>query len=58
MCIRDSINTDAHSTATMADMIYGVTAARRGGLEAGDILNTLPLDQLRKALMLKGRRGG
>ena len=56
--VRLLINTDAHSTATMADMIYGVTAARRGGLEAKDILNTLPLGQLRKALALKGRRVG
>lgn len=56
--VRLLINTDAHSTATMADMTYGVTAARRGGLEAKDILNTLPLEQFREALALKGRRKG
>jgi len=52
------VNTDAHSTATMNDMIYGVTAARRGWLEAGDILNTLPLEQLREALSRKRRLRG
>lgn len=56
--VRLLINTDAHSTATMADMTYGVTAARRGGLEAESILNTLPLDQLRDALTIKHRRKG
>ncbi len=50
------VNTDAHSTATMADMTFGVTAARRGGLEVGDILNTLPLEQFREALSYKRRR--
>ncbi len=56
--VRLLINTDAHSTATMADMTYGVTAARRGGLETKDILNTLPLEQLQEALEIKGRRRG
>ncbi len=52
------INTDAHSKATMTDMVYGVTAARRGWLEAGDILNTLPLKQMQKALRMKNCRKG
>lgn len=56
--VRLLINTDAHSTVTMADMIYGVTVARRGGLEAGDILNTLPLEQLQDFLDHKGCRKG
>jgi DNA polymerase (family 10) len=54
--VRLAVNTDAHSTATMADMIYGVTAARRGWLEPGDLLNTLPLAQLQEALSEKRRR--
>jgi histidinol phosphatase-like PHP family hydrolase len=31
-------------------MRYGVLMARRGWLEAGDILNTLPADQFAAAL--------
>ncbi len=34
------VNTDAHSTVTMEDMDYGVTAARRGWLSAAQVLNT------------------
>ena len=56
--IRLAVNTDAHSTATMDDMIYGVTAARRGWLERGALLNTLPLAQLQEALQEKRRRKG
>lgn len=56
--VRLLINTDAHSTATMADMVYGVTAARRGWLEAKDILNTLPLARLQEVLTQKRRRKG
>lgn len=56
--VRLLVNTDAHSTATMADMVFGVTAARRGGLEAKDILNTLSLEQLQEALTQKRRRKG
>ncbi len=52
------VNTDAHSTATMQDMVYGVTAARRGWLEAEDILNTLPLERIREALSWKRRLRG
>ncbi len=55
--VRLAVNTDAHSTATMADMIYGVTAARRGWLGPGDLLNTLPLVQLQEVLSEKRRRG-
>ncbi len=55
--VRFSINTDAHSTVTMADMFYGVTAARRGWLEAADVLNTLSKAELEQTLPLKRRRG-
>lgn len=51
--VRLAVNTDAHSTATMADMVYGVTAARRGRLERSDLLNTLSLAQLQEALSEK-----
>jgi len=35
------INPDAHSVRGLTDMAYGVMSARRGWLEAGDVLNTL-----------------
>lgn len=44
------INTDAHHPSHLNNMRYGVTMARRGWLEAPDIVNTLPLDRFREAL--------
>lgn len=40
------ISTDAHSTAGLANMRYGVDQARRAWLGVGDVLNTLSLNQL------------
>jgi len=45
-----SIGTDAHSTMGLAAMRYGIGQARRGWLEAKDILNTRPWPAL-KALL-------
>jgi DNA polymerase (family 10) len=42
------LGSDAHSTEELRFMEYGVYQARRGGLEAGDVLNTLPLPELLK----------
>ena len=44
------ISTDAHSTTNLALIDYGVRTARRGWLEPGDVLNTLPCDRLLAAL--------
>ena len=44
------ISTDAHSLAGLADMIYGVYTARRGWIEARDVINTWPLGKLQKWL--------
>lgn len=40
-----AISTDAHSTDGLDVMRYGIKQARRAGLTAGDVLNTLPVDQ-------------
>ena len=40
------INTDAHSTGHLDFMRFGVGVARRGWCEAGDILNTRPLEEV------------
>jgi len=45
-----AINTDAHSTADLELMIYGVYTARRGWLTRENILNALPLAELIKRL--------
>jgi|ERR1043166_220805 DNA polymerase (family 10) len=44
------INTDAHHPKHFANMKYGVLMARRGWLEAGDILNTLPVAGFARAI--------
>ncbi|HNR95458.1 MAG TPA: DNA polymerase/3'-5' exonuclease PolX [Anaerolineae bacterium] len=52
-----AINSDAHSTAGLETMMYGVAAARRGWAEKKDVVNTLPLAQLRQRLR-RGERAG
>ena len=44
------VNTDSHHPQHLANMRYGVTMARRGWLEASDIVNTLPLREFQKQL--------
>ncbi len=44
------INTDAHKKEQMDLMEYGVAQARRGWAEKGDIINTLPVEELLKSL--------
>ncbi len=45
-----SINSDAHSTMGFDWLAGGINQARRGWLEKEDVLNTLPLRELRKRL--------
>lgn len=45
--IKFSIDTDAHSTADYSFMRYGVAQARRGWLEANDVINTRNLKDLK-----------
>jgi DNA polymerase (family 10) len=46
-----AISTDAHQTKHLGiNMPYGVLTARRGWLEAGDVLNALPLTQFEKTI--------
>lgn len=44
--IKIAINTDAHSTQELDFVAAGINQARRGWLEARDVLNTLPLKKL------------
>ena len=52
------ISTDAHSTAHFDLMKYGVQTARRGWLEAHDVVNTFPLKKFLSALRPKPARSG
>ena len=45
-----SINSDAHSRLQFDNLRFGISQARRGWLQAGDVLNTRPLSQLRPLL--------
>ncbi len=51
-----SINTDAHSIASLDFMRFGVLTARRGWIEAETVINTWPLERLTTA-WLQQRRG-
>jgi DNA polymerase (family X) len=42
------ISSDAHSTRGFSLLQHGIGQARRGGLEAADVLNTRPVGQLRE----------
>lgn len=46
MGVRVAISTDSHSIAQLDNMRYGVATARRGWLEAQDVLNTMGLVSL------------
>ncbi len=47
------INTDSHHLAELDDMYLGVTVARRGWLERGDVLNTMDINDLKGFLRRK-----
>lgn len=51
------INPDAHATAGIADLAFGVCVARRAWLTAADVFNTAPVEKIAKQLE-KMRAGG
>jgi len=48
--VKLAIDSDAHAMEQLRVMKYGVTVARRGWLELGDVLNTMGLQELMKVL--------
>ena len=48
--LKVAISTDAHSVRQLDLMHYGVEQARRAWLEAGEIVNCLPLDEFLRAV--------
>lgn len=45
-----AISTDAHTLDQFENLVYGVSVARRGWCEKGNLLNCLPLNELRKRI--------
>jgi DNA polymerase (family 10) len=52
--VRIAVGSDAHGEEGFALLDAGLIEARRGGLEARDVLNTLPLGKLRAAIRRNG----
>jgi DNA polymerase (family 10) len=50
------VSTDAHHPKHLLNMKYGIATARRGGLEAGDVMNTRGAEAFAEAL--RERRAG
>jgi len=50
MGVKVAISTDAHRKADLRLIRFGVSVARRGWLEPKDVLNTRPLEELRKLI--------
>ncbi len=44
--VKFSINPDAHSTEGLSDVPFGVNVARKGGVTAADVVNTLPVEAM------------
>jgi DNA polymerase (family 10) len=44
------VSTDAHHPKHLLNMRYGILTARRGGLEAGDVMNTRSAEAFAQAL--------
>jgi len=51
--VKCAINPDAHSTAGLQDLIFGVGIARKGWLTKKDVINTLPLARIESVLKAK-----
>jgi DNA polymerase (family 10) len=48
--VKIAISTDAHADAHLEWMKFGVATAKRGWIEPGDVINTLPMSKLLKLL--------
>ncbi len=48
--VKIALSSDAHSVNDLHYISYGISQARRGWLEKEDVVNTLPLTQIRKLL--------
>lgn len=53
--IKIAINTDAHSNVHLGYMMFGVATARRGWLEAKDVVNTYPVNEVMSMIRAKSK---
>ena len=51
--VRCVINPDAHRTARLQDLWFGIGAARKGWLTREDVVNCLPVTKIEQALRIK-----
>jgi len=51
--VRCVINPDAHRTARLQDLWFGIGAARKGWLTKEDVVNCLPVTKIEKELKRK-----
>ncbi len=51
--VKCAINPDAHSTAGIQDLIFGIHIARKGWLTKEDVVNTLPLGKIETVLAVR-----
>jgi len=51
--VKCAINPDAHSTAGLQDLVFGIGTARKGWLTKNDVVNTLPLSRIKAVLDAK-----
>lgn len=51
MGLKFAISSDAHSVESLKFMRFGVSQARRGWIEADDVINTRPLKELKRLLV-------
>jgi DNA polymerase (family 10) len=54
--VKISTNTDSHADLQLRNMRYGIATARRGWLEADDVINTYSLAGLKKFLTRRRRQ--
>ncbi len=54
--VRCAINPDAHSVRGLHDLWFGIQIARKGWLTREDVVNCLPLNEVRKSLNQKRNR--
>ncbi|WP_337865965.1 PHP domain-containing protein [Ignavibacterium sp.] len=51
-----SINADAHSTEDLYYTNYGISIARKGGIQSSEVINCLSIDEFKKFLKRKVKR--
>ncbi|MBV8378221.1 MAG: hypothetical protein JO279_14590 [Verrucomicrobia bacterium] len=56
--VRCAINPDAHSVLRLQDLWFGIQSARKGWLTREDVVNCLPLNEVKRVLQQKSAPQG